>query len=325
MRRGSGFALLAALGLAGVLLAVAVGPGRIPVREVLLSLWRPQAGTRETLIVWGLRLPRALAGYFAGAALALAGGVMQGLFRNPLASPYVLGVAGGAAAGAAGAIALGGTAPWGVPLGAAVGGFLAVGLAWWLSRPSRSELGLILVGVALGALFSSLTGLVLFLTAGDRRFQEILFWTMGGLWRAGWAGVQVLAGLVVLGTAALWLWGRRLNALALGEEGARHLGLHPGRLRGLLIAVATHLTTTAVAFCGTIGFVGLITPHVIRLLLGPDHRVLLPATALAGGLFLVLADTLARVALAPMELPVGIVTGLLGVPFFLYLVRRRAG
>lgn len=324
MKRSSGFALLAVLGLAGVLLAVAVGPGRLPVPQVFAQLWRPQVGTREALIVWGLRLPRALAGYLAGAALALAGGVMQGLFKNPLASPYVLGVAGGAAAGAAGTIALGGMAPWGVPLGAAAGGLLAVGLAWWLSRPARGELGLILVGVALGALFSSVTGLVLFLTAGDRRFQEILFWTMGGLWRAAWAEVHVLAGVVIVGTLVLSLWGRRLNALALGEEGARHLGLHPGRLRGLLIAAATLLAATAVAFCGTIGFVGLITPHVVRLLVGPDHRVLLPAAALAGGLFLVLADTLARVALAPMELPVGIVTGLLGVPFFLYLVRRRA-
>jgi len=322
VKRAGVFGLLGLVGAGVLVLALLLGPGRLPAGEVWRHLVHPQPGASGTTIVHGLRLPRAVSGFLVGAALALAGGVMQGLFRNPLASPYVLGVAGGAAAGAAGVIALG-AAAWGIPLGAAAGAFLAVGLAWWLASPTRGELGLILVGVALGALFSSITGLILFFTAGDRRFQEILFWTMGGLWRtSGWE-VGVLAGVTGVGAGLLWLWGRRLNALALGEEGARHLGLHPRRLRGFLVGVATLLTATAVAFCGTIGFVGLITPHLMRLLLGPDHRVLLPAAALAGGVFLLAADTLARIALPPLELPVGIVTGLFGVPFFLYLVRRR--
>lgn len=322
MRQAWTFGLLIVVGAGLLSVSLFLGPGNLSPGEVWRHLLHPQEGTSGTVIVHGLRLPRAATGFLVGAALALAGGVMQGLFRNPLASPYVLGVAGGAAAGAAGAIALG-LPSWGLPLGAAVGAFLAVSLAWWLSRPVGGELGLILVGVALGALFSSLTGLVLFFTAGDRRFQEILFWTMGGLWRTGGWEVGVLAVVTGAGAVLLWLWGYRLNALALGEEGAQHLGLQPRWARGFLVGVATLLTATAVAFCGTIGFVGLITPHLMRLLVGPNHRVLLPAAALAGGIFLLATDTLARTALAPLELPVGIVTGLLGVPFFLYLVRRR--
>ncbi len=323
-------AALAALAVFSFLAGVAIGPVRIPVRESWALIWggsnSPADGPRPTvaLILREIRLPRVLLGFLVGAALALSGGVMQGLFRNPLASPYVLGIASGASAGAAAAIALGWVGPFRLPLGAFLGGALAVLVVYQLARRGGRSTGysLILAGVALGAMFAALTGFLIFLTAGDRRLSEIVFWTMGGLGRARWDYIYFLAPLVVLGAAAVLAFARDLNALALGDDGAFHLGLRPERVRQLLLGLTTALTAGAVAFAGTIGFVGLITPHALRLLLGPDHRTLLPATALAGGTFLVWADAAARTAMSPAELPVGIITALLGAPFFLYLLRR---
>lgn len=321
------FAALSGLALLSVFGGVAVGPVGIPLGESLTAIFRPNAGL-HSLIVHQIRLPRVLLGFLVGLSLALAGGVMQGLFRNPLASPYVLGIAGGASTGAAAVIALGFRGPLALPLGAFLGGALAVSLVYRLAqtRTGRSStLSLILAGVALGALFSALTSFLLFITAGDRRLSEILFWTMGSLGRASWPYLWAMPPVALFGSLLLQLTARELNALALGEEGARHLGIEPERFKRALLLVTTLLTSTAVAFAGTIGFVGLVTPHVIRLLLGPDHRFLLPASALAGGIFLIWADAVARTALSPAELPLGIITALIGGPFFLYLLRTRAG
>jgi len=244
---------------------------------------------------------------------------MQGVFRNPLASPYLLGVAGGATAAAAAVVVFGLRSIFPLPLAAFFGGILTAFLAW---RLGRTELGLILAGIALGAVFSALTSFLLFVAAGQRRLEEILFWTMGSLSRADWAGIRLLAPAVVAGTIFLWALARRLDALSLGEEGARYLGLDPRALRRALLATAVFLTSSAVSLTGTIGFVGLVVPHMVRLVLGPSHRRLLPASAFAGGVFLVWADAFARTILAPAELPVGVVTALVGVPFFLFLLRR---
>jgi len=273
--------------------------------------------------VWGIRLPRAALSFLVGAALSLSGAVMQGMFHNPLASPYVLGVAGGAAAGAAGVIAAGirGVVP--VPLGAFLGAAVAVAAVYRLGRGGRSGLGLVLAGVAVGSLLTAVTSFMLFLAAGDRRLAEIVFWTMGSFGRADWPRVGLLAPVVAAGFLALWVLGRRTNALALGDEGARYLGVDPVRLRRLLLFWATLLTAASVSAAGTVGFVGLVVPHLARLAVGPDHRALLPVAALGGGILLVWADALARVVLAPAELPVGIVTALIGGPFFLWLLRRR--
>lgn len=340
-----GLALLAGASLLG---GVTIGPVYIPPGVSLSLVWgwgavQPQSGLEPDidpnasahagidpelarLIVHGVRLPRVLLGFFVGAALALCGGVMQGLFRNPLASPYLLGVASGASVGAALVIALGWQGPVALPGGAFLGGALAVALVYRLSQRSgrTSPLSLILAGIALGAIFSAFTSLLIFLSAGDRRLSEIVFWLMGSLARARWPYLWVMAPLVALGSVAIFAFSRELNALALGEEGARHLGLEPEHLKRLLLGLCTLLVGAAVAFAGTIGFVGLIIPHLVRLLLGPDHRALLPAAALSGGVLLVWADALARVALRPTELPVGIITALMGAPFFLYLLRARA-
>ncbi len=317
--------LLIPLALGSVFGAVLLGPAGIPPGEALGALLHPGDHPLQALIVREIRLPRAALSFLVGAALALSGAVMQGMFHNPLASPYVLGIAGGAAAGAAGVIAAGVRDIVPVPLGAFLGATVAVAAVYRLGRGGRSGLGLVLAGVAAGSLLTALTSFMLFLSAGDRRLTEIVFWTMGGFGRADWPRVGLLAPAVGAGFLSLWVMGRRMNALALGDEGARYLGVDPVRLRRILLFWSTLLTAASVSVAGTVGFVGLVVPHLVRLVAGPDHRALLPAAALGGGILLVWADALARVVLAPAELPVGIVTALIGGPFFLWLLRRRLG
>lgn len=307
---------------------ISVGPVRIGFADAMAALFAPQAGDMHATIIHGLRLPRVLLGYLVGLSLALSGAVLQGVFRNALASPYVLGIASGASAGAAVTIALGLTAFIPLPLGAFIGGTAAVGLVYLVARPAGGapdRLGLILAGVALGTAFAAVTSFIMFVTAGDRKLAEILFWTMGSLGRASWAHIWTLFPVVLISGVAMWSMSRELNALSLGDEGAFSLGIRPEKLKLLLLLLTTVLTATAVAFAGTIGFVGLITPHAMRIVLGPDHRRLLPASALTGGIFLVWADAAARTVLRPAELPLGILTALIGAPFFLFLLRRRRG
>ena len=323
------FPVLAAGLLASLALGIAVGPVAIPpgesLRIILAQLGLPLPGMLDAahrLIITQIRLPRALTGALIGLILGLSGTVMQGIFRNPLASPYLLGIASGASAGAALVIVLhwqlGGM---GLPLGAFLGGALAVISVYRLGvRAGRaSPYGLILAGIALGALFSALTSFLITLSSGTQ-LREIVFWLMGGLGRSNWHYLRLLTPVALGGAVLVLALSRDLNALALGETGARHLGIEPERLRRFLLALVTLLTGAAVAISGTIGFVGLITPHALRLIVGPDHRLLLPATALAGAAFLVLSDTLARTLLSPVELPVGIITAFVGAPFFLYLL-----
>lgn len=314
-------ALLLALAISSALLALGIGPVSIPAPRVLSLLLSPEASP-EARILRELRMPRVLAGLVVGAGLGLAGAVMQGVFRNPLADPYLLGVANGAAAGVAATLALGLPLPGARPLAAFLGGVLAVFLCWRLGG-RRRELGLILAGIALAAVFSALTGFLLLATAGTRRVEEFLFWSMGSLARVAWPELTILAPAVLAALAMLLLWARELNALALGEEGALHLGVDPHRVRRALLVVSTALSSVTVAFCGVIAFVGLVVPHMVRLLVGPDHRLVLPGAALLGGTLLVWADAAARTLRAPTELPLGTVTALLGAPFFLYLLWTR--
>ncbi|MCK4246330.1 iron chelate uptake ABC transporter family permease subunit, partial [Candidatus Bipolaricaulota bacterium] len=202
----------------------------------------------------------------------------------------------------------------------------AVGIVYQLARQRdrrTSVYTLILAGVAVGALFSAITSFLIFLSAGTDRMTDVVFWTMGGLGRANWTYLCVLAPIVAVGSLLLIAFSRDLNALAMGEEGAFHLGINPEKSKRLMLGVATLVTSSAVGFAGTIGFVGLIIPHIMRLIMGPDHRFLLPATAIAGAIFLVWADMVARTVVQPAELPVGIITAFLGAPFFLYLLKTR--
>jgi len=307
------------------LIGVAVGPASIPVSESLKILLGFTDGGVHGRILLDVRLPRVLVGMLVGWVLAISGGVMQGVFRNPLADPYLLGIASGASAGAAATIALGlDSFPFALPLGAFAGAWTVVLIVYRVGSSSGfrfDNFALILTGVALAALFSALTSFILF-TAQSEDLRRIVFWLMGGLGAPRWPYVTPLFVLATLGTLALLAYARELNALALGEPMARHLGVSPESLKKGLLFVITLMTASAVAVAGTIGFVGLIVPHAMRLVVGPDHRRLLIASASAGAAFLVLCDTAARTVLAPAELPVGIITAAWGAPFFLYLLRR---
>jgi iron complex transport system permease protein len=320
--------VLAALLVVCFALSMIWGAAKIPlshVTQVFLGFGAPSSSVSggERVILMSLRLPRSLLAMIAGGGLALAGALMQGLFRNPLASPYLLGVANGASTGAAIMLLLGLGGPLLLPLGAFGGALLAAALVLGLVRVRgryQEALTIILAGIAIGSLFSAITALIVFRLAGSDRALEVVFWMMGGLGRSTWPAVLVSGVVVlVLGAAAL-PYGRELDALLVGEQEAEHIGVPVGRTRILIIVMAAMMTAAPMAFVGTIGFVGLVTPHLVRMAVGVRHRSLLPLSALAGAVLLLAADTVARVAVAPAELPVGVVTAFFGVPFFLFLL-----
>lgn len=280
--------------------------------------WAPLNQT----ILLKIRLPRIIIGCLVGSALSVAGAAYQGLLRNPLADPYVLGVSSGAALGAALAIVLSGSMAL-VPLSAFVGALLAISLVYRLGRINgRAGLEtLILAGVVVGAFFNSLLSFLL--TRSYDNLEQVIFWLMGSLSLRGWDQVVYLAPLLAALIFLLWSFSRELNVLALGEETAVYLGIPVEIVKIILLAAASLLAATAVAMAGTVGFVGLVIPHIMRIILGPDYRVLIPASALAGAVFILWMDTLARVVIAPAELPLGVLTAFFGAPFFAYLLRSR--
>ena len=327
------FALLAA-----ILASFAVGPLRLPPLEVLqaiaVKLGLLDAGhvsTRDLAVVWQLRIPRALLGALVGASLAMAGASLQGLFGNPLADPGIVGVTQGAALGAVGAIVLGaaGTSGWVLPLAAFAGGATAISVTYLLARPGRGSgtATLLLVGIAMAAFCSAAIGFLTYI-ASESELQSLVFWQMGSLARAGWTDVLAVLPAFAVGAFALLRQATPLDMLALGERQAQHLGLDVKRTRLKLIAFSALLVGAAVAFAGSIGFVGLVVPHVVRMLVGPGHRWLLPVSAVAGAVLIVVADTAARTLDPPSEIPLGLFSAALGAPFFLWLVlreRTRAG
>jgi iron complex transport system permease protein len=308
---------------------VVIGAVTIPLPAAvgaMLGVQSDVVSPMHRLIVMQIRLPRVLLGFLVGAALAVSGTAMQGLFRNPLASPYILGIAAGASTGAALVILSGTRSPFLLPLGAFGGAALAAAIVYWLARGRdrrTSIFTLILGGVAVGALFSAVTSFLIFLGSRGEQLADLLFWIMGGLGRATWLSTYILAPVVGVGTAVVFFFARDLNALSTGEEGAFHLGVNPDALSRWLLLVTTVLTASAVALAGTIGFVGLVIPHVIRLIVGPNHRILIPISAVVGACFLVWADLVARTIVTPAELPVGVITAFLGAPFFLYLLKTK--
>ncbi len=279
----------------------------------------------EMSVVWYIRLPRMLVGMLVGAALAIAGAVMQGVFSNPLADPGIVGVSAGAAAGAVLAIALGiaNTNMFAMPIFAFIGSLVAVSLTVFLAmrKGKIPVMTLLLAGVAVGMLLGALTsGLLTFMNA--QQLQQYLFWMVGGLDYRRWEHVQLALTVILPGIAILMFMARHLNVLALGEIEAKAVGMAVNRFRLGILSLSAVVTATAVCVSGNIGFVGLIIPHMMRILLGPDHRVLLPASALAGAFFLVFCDSMGRILLENTEVRVGIMTALLGTPYFLYLLRK---
>lgn len=319
-RQGLLIAGLLASAIACFGLALALGSVTLSLGEIASILGGTKSGVEYTVLM-ELRLPRALKAFATGGLLALAGALMQALLRNPLADPYILGTSGGAAVAALGALWLGLGSLW-VNASAFAGALLSMGLVFTLSRGrgSWTPTRLLLTGVVIAAGWGALISFILSISPLVR-LHGMLFWLMGDL-RPGpqpWPGLVVLAaGLGMSLTIA-----RNLNLLARGELQASALGVPVARTRIFVYLLASLLTATAVTLAGTVGFLGLVTPHLLRLIGGSDHRFLLPAAALLGGCLLLTADTLARTLLAPQQLPVGIVTALIGVPVFLFLLRRE--
>ncbi|NDL59008.1 FecCD family ABC transporter permease [Phytoactinopolyspora mesophila] len=313
--------------LAGaVILAVSIGPIRIPFTETIQIVLGDRSGEYASIIDT-IRLPRVLVGLFVGAALGVAGAVMQALFRNPLAEPGVLGVSSGAAVAAVAVIVTGATArgAWVLPLGAFAGALGALILVYAVAsaRRDRSIATLLLIGIALNALFGAVVSAMVTNAPDDDTLRGVVFWLNGDLVARTWSHVQMVAIPVAVALAAVLVFTRDLNVMLLGETQAQASGVDVIRLRRVLLVLAAVLTGAAVAVAGIIGFVGLVVPHLIRLVLGPDHRLLLPSAALLGGTFLVLADLVARMLFSPITLQTGTVTAFIGAPVFLLLVLRR--
>ena len=328
--------LLGALSLA-LLAAVVVAAGRgqldVAPAEVIgsllhrlgLDLGPMPSHPQGDVTLWAVRFPRVVMAAVAGAALATAGALMQGIFGNPLAEPGVVGVSSGAALAASTVIVfdLAFVGTWTVALFAFVGGLVTTILVYLLSRDGgRTEVvTLVLTGIAVNAVASA--GLAFLLFLGDQQArEEIVFWQLGSLNGSRWEQVGVAAPVMVVGLVVAMAMSRRLDLLALGDRAARHVGVDVERLRMGAIVVVALLTAAAVAFCGIIAFVGLVVPHLVRLLAGPGHRLLVPASALGGALLLVVADLGARTLVAYADLPIGMLTSLVGGPFFFWLIRR---
>ena len=324
MQNKSFFSLLLLLSILSIALSLVLGSTSISIA----SIWNALATSNQTensttfMIVSELRLPRALSSFAIGALLALAGTLMQVLVRNPLADPYILGVSGGAAVAALLSIALGVSGLW-LTGSAFIGALLSMLLVFGLAhhQGSWTSTRLLLTGVVVAAGWGALISFILAISP-ERDLRGMLFWIMGdmGYVQHIWPlYIVLLIGLVISFSIA-----RHLNVLSFGEKTASSLGIHSRKLYYQLYILASLLTATAVAQAGSIGFVGLVVPHLIRLSGFTDHRILLPASALGGGILLILADTLARTLIAPLQLPVGVVTALVGVPVFLYLLSRSA-
>lgn len=331
LRRG----LVVLLGLAAVLSMTTGAAGLSPV-EVLTGWLRGDGlSLRDRVILFEIRLPRLALGMLVGAALAVAGTLMQGLFRNPLADPGIVGVSAGAGLGAVSAIVLAGMlpaaitaqgAPWLVPLAAFIGAWGATLLLYRVARSDgRTSVALLLLaGIALAAMAGALTGVLIYL-ADDRQLRDLTFWGMGSLAGASWLKLAAAAPLILPVLVLAPRLGRALNALALGEAAAAHMGVDVERMKTLAVLAVAAAAGAAVAVAGGIGFVGIVVPHLLRLASGPDHRALLVNAALLGAALLVGADLLARLVVAPAELPIGIVTALIGAPVFLWILLRRRG
>lgn len=323
--------ILAALFLVIMLGSVSIPPAlivRILGSKLTPGLIQPAWDRVQETIVLDIRLPRVILSLLVGMALAMSGAVMQALFRNPMAEPYILGMSSGAALGAALAMVVG--------LGANVFGYLSVSILAFIGaivtilvvyNIARTEgrvptETLLLSGIAVGFFLHAMVSF-LKIMATHEALREVVLWLMGSFAMASWFEVKIAVAPILFGLGCLYLFYKELNALQFGEEQALYLGVKVETIKKLMLIIVSLLTAISVSVSGIIGFVGLIIPHMVRLLIGPDHKILLPASCLAGGLFLILADTLARTIVPSAEVPIGIITASIGAPYFIYLLRRR--
>ncbi|MCP4596619.1 iron ABC transporter permease [Neptuniibacter sp.] len=332
------FTLISAMLVTCLFAGLVSGPANIPVSEVPLLLWQNLLNIENTTSQWmvsvlvDVRLPRLLVGALAGGCLAICGAVMQGMFRNPLASPSILGVSSGASLGAVIAIFLGlaTVSVWILPLFA----FAGAGLTLFIVYRIASQRGhapistLLMAGIAMAALNSALSSLILAMSLDSWGVgQSILYWTMGGLDGRTWDHVLLIAPLAIFGIVLLLRYSRSLDALLLGEVHASSIGIDVAKTRRDLLLITSFLVGAAISVCGGISFIGLVVPHILRMILGPHHRYLLPASAIGGALALVAADLLLRSILPEKTMPLGVITASFGAPFFLFLLlrQRRSG
>lgn len=328
--------LFALAAVASVVAGLCIGAFPVSFGQLLAAAGlssEPIDGTTEA-VIYAIRAPRVLAAFAVGAALAAGGAAMQSLFRNPMADPGLLGVSSGAALAAVSVIVLGEKVmhivpphlrPWLLPLAAFIGGLIATIVVYRIAaREGITLVGtLLLAGIAINAIAAAGIGMLVFV-ADDQQLRTLIFWTLGGFGSITWTGALPALLVLLVSVPALMPVADLLDALALGEREAGHVGVDVERLKRRLVALVALAVGAGVAIAGTVGFVGLVAPHIVRLLLGPAHRTLLPAAALFGGAFLVLADALARVAVSPAELPIGVLTAMVGGPFFLWLLAGRA-
>lgn len=324
--------------LAGILLVCAVffssllalqnGPIAMSSSELWLALWNDNA-TSNHAILFDIRLPRILMSLLVGAGLAVSGAVMQGLFRNPLADPGLVGVSAGAALGAGLAIVLGGwlfveVPMWLLPLNAFIFGLAVTWIVYLIAnnRQGTQVATLLLAGVAMQAFAGAAMGLLSYL-ANDQQLRDLTFWNLGSFGASAWNNFYICALVSIPALFALLSFSKHLNAMLLGEAEAEHLGISVENVKRISIVLVSLIVGTSVASVGAIGFVGLVVPHVVRLAFGSDHKFLLPASAGLGALLLVVADTFARTIISPAELPIGILTALIGCPFFIFLILKQ--
>lgn len=305
--------------------SVAIPPGQV-LERCLAALKGQILNDTVDRILFATRLPRIILAAAIGSALAMSGLAAQTLFRNPLASPYIVGVSSGSAVGAVAAMLLINTTTAitfaAVPAFSIVSGLLVTAIVFLFGRRGENfGYGLLLAGIAIGALCSSVTAGALYLA--DERLQNLVFWLMGGFWRANWHHVLLMAPVSAFGLITLIILAPAMNVALAGDRSAQDLGLNIKKLQKLLLVFIALETALAVSLTGIIGFVGLVVPHLLRLIIGADHNRLVPATAIGGALLMVLADTLARTLAAPAEIPVGILTAMVGAPIFLWLLQRR--
>ena len=313
------------VGIAALALAFLTGSSGISLKA-LISLLGGQEDAAASTIFFSLRLPRALLALAVGGALSVSGASLQGMFKNPMADSYVVGVSSGAALGATVALTLTFSLPFisfgTITLFAFLGGLAAMFTVYNLARIGGkvSTFSLILSGIAITSLSSALIYCLMIIFRD--KMESIILWTMGSFSATGWTEVSIGLPVMLVSSALCWLYSRDLNIMLQGDEAARHLGVNTAAVRRNLLIFASIASAAAVSVSGIIGFVGLVIPHVVRILSGPDHRTLIPLSFISGGVFLLLADTLARNIISGQELPVGVITALVGVPFFLYLLRK---
>lgn len=319
--------------ISAIIAGVSIGPISIPFKETaLIFLHKLELTTYEGftnqqwVVITEVRLPRVLVASLVGAALAVAGVSMQGLFRNPLVEPGYIGVSSGAALGAVTSIFFGWSAinPWFLPISAFLGAGFATSLillAWKATRQQSISV-LLLLGIGINSFFSAVMNVMVATSDNEQELRSIVYWLQGGLEARTWEHVVIIAVPILLGTTILLFFGNQLNMMLLGEDHAITSGINTRVTRNIVLTIAALITGAAVAVSGVIGFVGLIVPHILRLIIGPDHRLLLPASALGGASFLILADLISRMALQPLTLQIGVVSALIGAPLFMILILK---